>query len=392
MSDYISFGGAYAPPSYNFTQIADNMKSPGLRNVGSSSKFNSMGLLSGIVGAVGNIFTTGMNNRAQAKEAEKNRQFNAQEAQKNRDWQEKMVGEERAYNDPSNQRKLMEAAGYNPNVLASGMAGSSVSSSASASGAQASSSSIPNFSPVGYGAMQDFANLKLTDSQADLNEAQAKKVSSETTGQDISNTMANFQSMLLEKYGEVEKTLGISAQRLSNNLTEIQTSVQSMTDKLMRFDLDNLSPKRVAALAAQIAKDNASAELASSQAAKTDREIHFMATEIGIKTGLYFAQLRNLEFQNKQLGASSLLLGKQADYVQSQTYGQRLANKFSAYDYNLRARHSDKFEKAFVGDLNRILSETDIFGDRQRGFVSFFRGLDFVLDSTIGNIPVTFLK
>lgn len=416
MSDYISSGGVYTPPSYDFGAISSNMSSNGAmrgsdfmstsKGVGLGSSFNFGNFISsnssgmfGVLSAGINALSSVASNRAQRKEAEKNREFNRIEAEKNRQWQAKMVREEREYNTPENQRALMEAAGFNPNVLASGMAGSSISSSTSASGAQASSSSMPSNTPVGYGAMADIANIRLTNSQADVNEAQVGKLTSETQGQDINNTIQQLESYLLQNYGEVEKKLGINAQELSNNLTKVQTALTEMQEKISKFNLDELLPKEALKLISEIAANEASRELDESHAAYQDRKNSYLDLEMGMAVGLYWKQLESMDFQNMEsrartlnLGASTALLGEEASYTRSKTYGQRLSNKFSAYDYNLRARNASKYEKAFVGELNRTISETDIFGDNQRGFVSFFRGLNFILDSTVGNVPVTFLK
>lgn len=111
------------------------------------------------------------------KSAELARQFNSVEAAKAREFELAMWKRANEYNSPANQLRLLQAAGYNPNVfqpsvsaadgsLSSPLASSSPASSSPASSPLASSPLLPNPAMV--------------DAQVRLANAQTEKLESET--------------------------------------------------------------------------------------------------------------------------------------------------------------------------------------------------------------------
>lgn len=122
-----------------------------------------MGIISSAVGGVFNLIGSAINNRAEKKraqedrewnsaEAEKARQFNAEQAELSRDWQTEereatqdwnleQWNRENEYNSPAEQLKRAMEAGINPNSAIQGILGNSQAGevrSSAQSGAQAS--------------------------------------------------------------------------------------------------------------------------------------------------------------------------------------------------------------------------------------------------------------
>lgn len=92
--------------------------------------------------------------------------FNSRQAQVNRSWQERLMLYNNWYNSPVNQMRMMRDAGYSPAMIAGQV---SPMAAESASGAQASSSGVPNYTPIdpqsGIDAYQKFAQAKLAKGQ-----------------------------------------------------------------------------------------------------------------------------------------------------------------------------------------------------------------------------------
>ena len=88
--------------------------------------------LIGAIGAIGGAAIGAASNNRNISQNQMNNEFNAQEAQKARDFQLEMWNKQNEYNSPSNQRKLLAQAGYNPYLgydSGTGVAGSAGSTS-----------------------------------------------------------------------------------------------------------------------------------------------------------------------------------------------------------------------------------------------------------------------
>lgn len=129
-------------------------------------------------------------NRANSYLNYRNNQFNAQQAAQANQWSIEQWNRENEYNSPSAQRARLEAAGYNPNVLASSFSPTAASSlqsaQADASSAipmQAAQMQAPRFENE----WQGFSNSLLGIPAAVAQAASAKKMSVETQGQALKN-------------------------------------------------------------------------------------------------------------------------------------------------------------------------------------------------------------
>lgn len=132
----------------------------------------SMGL-----GAVGNVASGFIANRANAKENEKNRQFNHAEAELAYNRSVQQWNRENAYNTPTAIRQRLSAAGVNPDLAFSGGMPNAVASFSSSPSASAPGA-IPQ-SPVDF--VNAFSTARLTAAQAENIEADSDKKFSETS-------------------------------------------------------------------------------------------------------------------------------------------------------------------------------------------------------------------
>lgn len=152
----------------------------------SSSKFNSMGLFDGLFGLLGsgisaasNVAAVNATNRANMAINKMNNQFNHDENTLAYQRQRQLINEQNEYNSYSNQRSLMEQAGYNPNSLVGSTAGTAVSSSSTNTNAAQAASPIA-MQAAKLDLANSFAAIQSTLSQAALNDAQARNLDANT--------------------------------------------------------------------------------------------------------------------------------------------------------------------------------------------------------------------
>ncbi len=153
------------------------------------------GLIGGVGSLIGSLFSSGSNaaavnatNRANMAINKMNNQFNHDENTLAYNRQRQLISEQNEYNSFANQRKLMEQAGYNPNNLVGGTAGTAVSSSSTATNAASAAPSHAMQAPD-LSALGNIANIGLTVAQTKLMEAQASK-----TAKEAGNVDANAAS------------------------------------------------------------------------------------------------------------------------------------------------------------------------------------------------------
>lgn len=144
------------------------------------SKSNSSSMVSSLIGAGSSLLNGVMGlftNNANKKENRRQREFAHNEAELQFQRQQQLINQQNEYNSFSNQRKLMEEAGYNPNQFVGNNAGTAVSQGGSAQGA-ATPGVMPMQSPQ-FNFAKDIAELKSVESQTRLNNAQALKLTAE---------------------------------------------------------------------------------------------------------------------------------------------------------------------------------------------------------------------
>ncbi|QXN75320.1 DNA pilot protein [Microvirus mar65] len=205
-----------------------------------------------------------------------------------------------AYNTPAAQRGRLEDAGINPNLAMSGSAGSIGMASGSNPTSQ-SSSSVPHSQATDVRmqhmqiAQQYAMNAAQTyaiESQAKLNEANAKKVNSETTGQDINNAFNKIQTEFWQKYGELKWKLDLNKTDSEVALNDAQRYVQSMDYKLKQYDLNFTRPAIYQRTLEESLLTHLNQDLSRLNAAKTEAETKKIWNEIKLSTALALSTIR----------------------------------------------------------------------------------------------------
>lgn len=201
------------------------------------------------------------NRNFQMDEAEKARLFNSSEAEKARQFQQQMYEDEKAYNSPSNQLKMMREAGLNPAGFDGPVASASApqspavgSSSAHASGSSASSVSPPNLtSPSLANPRFDLSNQLIEEEIKNIRQNTEKQAQETLTIKELRAPQIEYQGVLIRQ-GESAVRLNeaeaegakANVQFLASQISlnkkredEISASIQNLSQEAFSKALEN---------------------------------------------------------------------------------------------------------------------------------------------------------
>lgn len=205
-----------------------------------------------------------------AQQNELNRQFNHDEAILAHGRQIEIMDKQNEWNSYSNQRKLLQSAGYNPNALFNSASTLSASSGASG-GAQANTPNVGYPQRLQFDPMT-FSNILLNMSQAKNLDADTNKKNSETVGQTLMNDYQEVANSIYKDYGRLQAEYNLNktdSERALNDGHRILMHVQT----LLNYDeLYNMRPKEASNFIADSVMKESQTLLNRAAAAKTDQE------------------------------------------------------------------------------------------------------------------------
>lgn len=196
------------------------------KHVGSFA--SALGPIGSAVGAIGSLFGASSDRAAQAKENEKNRQFNAEQAQLARDYNTEMWNKTNEYNTPKAMMQRLMDAGLNPMLAYGSLDGGSASMQSSPSASMGAAPSGSNFA----GAFSNFGQLSMQTAQTSLIQAQTRKANAEAEKQEIDN-----------KYEDLLKTQEYRSGNVLIRLNETLASEHEASTRIIIEDLNNYGLK-----------------------------------------------------------------------------------------------------------------------------------------------------
>lgn len=142
------------------------------------------GILTGLAGTIGGAISQRKTNEMNYKIAQMNNEFNERMMEKQMAWNEEMWNKQNEYNTASNQRKRLEEAGFNPQLMMNGGSAGTATSANSVQAAQAANNPImqawdPSKQVLSLGdafrnLSENIAMKKLRDSQSNMNNIQSE--------------------------------------------------------------------------------------------------------------------------------------------------------------------------------------------------------------------------
>lgn len=353
--------------------------------------FDFIPIVGPVVSAVTGAIANDANNKAIKEENAKQRQFSHDEAILAHNRQLEIMDKQNAWNSYSNQRKLLQSAGYNPNALFNSASTLSASSGASG-GAQASSPSVgfPSAYRIDPGVLSDavlkMAQAKNIDADTKNIDADTEKKELETKGQDLQNSYQKVVNKFLESNikldmdkKDAERAL-IDAQRLATH-----------TSQMLDFDeLHNLRPNQVAKTISEINASNASALLSKAQAAKTDTERDYIVKDYILRTYIAVATVADL-YSQKQFRDTQNALWQPGGVLYQGASNENLLKKF---EYDSKKQFFDDTYKHWKNSVLFELDAKDLYNIKVKKYMDKFELNSFggilIQSLSLGRIPYNY--
>lgn len=307
-------------------------------NSSNSFSMDPFSLALGGASSLINLFGQYQTNKTNLKINEMNNRFNEAESYKAYQRQRSLIAEQNQYNSYENQRALMEAAGYNPNSLVGGTAGTAVSTgSTSSTPASAASPLAAQFQKIDLAS--SYAMLANLQSQRELNEANADKASA-----DAAATRANTPTD--------GKNLGdLTYLKLDQDTKLVERNVKLFD---ATFD-DNVRYKKFLANMTQEQARNVKAATM-----KLYNDIHLSKAEFDVllfrlpyEVGKIQSETDLNSYKAAEAYASALASAAEVEYKKALTIGQNIQN-----DYNDVILHNVEFQK---GVVKKAIEEAGLF-------------------------------
>lgn len=353
------------------------------------SWWSALGSIGGaLVGGLFGKSENDSNNEAIAAENEKNRQFSHDEAILAHNRQLEIMDKQNSWNSYSNQRKLLQSAGYNPNALFNSASTLSASSGASG-GAQASSPSVgfPSAYRIDPGVLSD-AVLKFA--QAKNIDVNTSKIESETIGQDLENSYQRVANSIYEKYGEQDFKLDMDLKDSQRALNDGQRLATHVVQMLGTDELFNIRPKEAAKLISDASASDASARLSEAMANKTDTEREYIAKDYILRTYIAAATVADL-YSQKQFRDTQNTLWQPDGVLYQGAYNENLRKKF---EYDSKKQFFDDTYKYWKNSVLFELEAKDLYNIRVKKYMDKFEinsfGGALLQGLSLGKVPYNY--
>lgn len=337
----------------NFSLVG--LERPAFDRRKSLDPFSAIALGVGAVTGIGSLFSGNHANSENRKLTREQMAWQSSEAQSQRSWQQTMWERQNQWNTPLNQKRLYEAAGFNPALAY----GAPATAGSVGSGAFAGSASPVPQQPLDFEPLSRVANVA---AQTDLLRSQAKNVDQDTLykvksmASQLNSLEANIQKMkaeksFLEKQGKNVDALTADIEFMNNLHNEVR---QEMANK---FRLDNQESQiRMKEANARMADMVFRQKLDSMALSERKRMDDAQIASWQSQTRLAYDQLalarQNSWYDNNEKAARTT-------YTALMGYAQKLKNQFSEIDLE-RAKKAAKW----ISDhgFSEGLTETDVLG------------------------------
>lgn len=272
---------------------------------------------------------------------------NKQLTEENREWEESQVDKQNAYNDPQNQVKRLQSAGYNPASL---LMGNSTGISGNLSASPGSVQTPQYIDPIsslsntllsgssGFKALQEgLSDKSLRQARIDNIQAQTQQLLADAKLLGASETAQRIAN----QYADARETWAINGMKSNVRLSYAQSAnFKASTDKL-RYEIENLLPEQIRNLVAERKIDVLQLDVMSATIADLKKSAELKGSQIGLT-----------EAQTSQASSQAGLAEAQSGLTEqeSQNYSQlfdMIIEKYNAEIENLSAQAGLSKEETF---------------------------------------------
>ena len=345
------------------------------------------GMIGSAISAITGAVSQNHANKVNQRENQKDRDFQHKEAELSFQRQKQLIDQQNQYNSYSNQRKLAEQAGLNPNrIFDQGAAGIATSSSSTDS-PQASGMPGRSVSPVfsaqdiqsASAAALNFANAALANKQEEAVGAQIGYTSEATKQIRLQNISQDLQNEIFKEFGRYEKILGLKQKDAQVAFTDAQPDLTKVNKSLSKYNLDNILPAQQANLTVDTVLKDTNARLNEVLTAKTDQDRKLALGKYNAEVQLIFASIareRATAYNQRMQGRQAGIMGDL--YTPGSPGYQLMHNNAAAASWD---SHINKY---------RYLSERDIYDGLMDRYISSMQsryGLD-VKNTFVRQVPI----
>lgn len=345
------------------------------------------GMIGSAISAITGAVSQNHANKVNQRENQKDRDFQHKEAELAFQRQQQLIDQQNQYNSYSNQRKLAEQAGLNPNrIFDQGSAGIATSSSSTDS-PQASGMPGRSVSPIlsaqdiqsASSAALNFANAALANKQEEAVGAQIGYTSEATKQIRLQNISQDLQNEIFKEFGRYEKILGLKQKDAQVAFTDAQTDLTKVNKSLSKYNLDNILPAQQANLTVDTVLKDTNARLNEVLTAKTDQDRKLALGKYNAEVQLIFASIareRATAYNQRMQGRQAGIMGNL--YTPGSPGYQLMHNNAAAASWD---SHINKY---------RYLSERDIYDGLMDRYISSMQsryGLD-VKNTYVRQVPI----
>lgn len=345
------------------------------------------GMIGSAISAITGAVSQNHANKVNQRENQKDRDFQHNEAELSFQRQKQLIDQQNQYNSYSNQRKLAEQAGLNPNRIFDQGASGIATSSSSTDSPQASGMPGRSVSPVlsaqdiqsASAAALNFANAALANKQEEAVGAQIGYTSEATKQIRLQNISQDLQNEIFKEFGRYEKILGLKQKDAQVAFTDAQTDLTKVNKSLSKYNLDNILPAQQANLTVDTVLKDTNARLNEVLTAKTDQDRKLALGKYNAEVQLIFASIareRATAYNQRMQGRQAGIMGNL--YTPGSPGYQLMHNNAAAASWD---SHINKY---------RYLSERDIYDGLMDRYISSMQsryGLD-VKNTFVRQVPI----
>ena len=345
------------------------------------------GMIGSAISAITGAVSQNHANKVNQRENQKDRDFQHKEAELSFQRQKQLIDQQNQYNSYSNQRKLAEQAGLNPNRIFDQGASGIATSSSSTDSPQASGMPGRSVSPVlsaqdiqsASAAALNFANAALANKQEEAVGAQIGYTSEATKQIRLQNISQDLQNEIFKEFGRYEKILGLKQKDAQVAFTDAQTDLTKVNKSLSKYNLDNILPAQQANLTVDTVLKDTNARLNEVLTAKTDQDRKLALGKYNAEVQLIFASIareRATAYNQRMQGRQAGIMGDL--YTPGSPGYQLMHNNAAAASWD---SHINKY---------RYLSERDIYDGLMDRYISSMQsryGLD-VKNTFVRQVPI----
>lgn len=316
----------------------------------------SKGLVGGVLGFASTLLT----NRANRKEAARQREWNEQMMDKQNEFSLDMWNKTNEYNDPSNAVQRLRDAGLNP--LFYGLDGSSTGAASGLESASAGPSSMPGIENPGSAAADVYQKVQGLAQQFRLQNAEINNLNAETVSKEIQNEIDS-----ITKDAQVKQRLIAAKQAeqdLSNSIEQEKLIIAQAKETLSRSDLNK-----------------ASKDLAEQQIKESEAKVSFMefdkqmrVKEFELNSQMTRAQIRHLSKLDYEIEENVAIAWRDSNRKDFNLYNIDWPAAMQAYEIGDIARASNLLglelnKETFESQVKQAMTDAKLSESQARWYV-----------------------